>query len=678
MRKFVLFTLLMAFSLSVMADDEWPIAVDDTVYVNLGETYTVYPLVNDTAFGDNELIIASVSASNSVTILSSSDTSITFKLIDYAIGYDWYFGISYYLEPFNPFGIGRIIIIPEEPSDILFTNNIKATIYPQNLQFYDLYFNNWPASLGYFFPADAKTSPLFNYGLWIGGKDADDNLHLAAERYKQQGNDFWSGPLSDDGLVTTDSLNSGNWLRSWKVDRSEILSHIANYLDTAYQMPEAIESWPAHGDPNRNQAEFLAPFVDIDGDLEYHPELGDYPFIKGDQTIFFIYNDQLQHTESGGEALGVEIHCMAWAVNDVKNTNAYNSTMFFSYKFFNRSNETYYDTYIGTFADFDIGYARDDYVGCHVDNGNFFGYNGDDFDETIPSEIDTTWGYGDNIPTQSICILGGPFLDDDGRDNPLGECNESINGAGFGDGIIDNEMYGMNRFVYFANGNSAYMSDPNVAPDYYNYMRGLWKDSTSLLYGGNGHASTGGTIPARFIFPGESDACNWGTDGIATDPWTEETAGNEPGDRRGVASMGPFTFEAGSVHYLDIAMVTAPGDAGKNSKDLVQDYIAQIKQDYLVNPSDFGNQYVGLNDEINKQEQLLVYPNPIDGDIIRFKLPNAQATEYFIYNAAGQIIKQGILPAQKKQSLNISLLDSGWYILEVKTDGQVLRSKLIK
>jgi hypothetical protein len=28
-------------------------------------------------------------------------------------------------------------------------------------------------------------------------------------------------------------------------------------------MPEAIENWPAHGDPDLNQDEFIAPFVDV-------------------------------------------------------------------------------------------------------------------------------------------------------------------------------------------------------------------------------------------------------------------------------------------------------------------------------------------------------------------------------------------------------------------------------
>ncbi|RLD35749.1 MAG: hypothetical protein DRI74_10300 [Bacteroidetes bacterium] len=680
MKKYILFSLLMAFSLNIMAIDDMPIAVRDTVYVNLGETFTVYPLINDTAFNGDELIIDYAEGHN-VMILSSTDTSITFKVTGYAIGDDWIFRIHYYLEyeSFNPFGNALISIFPEKPINVLSVNDIKATIFPQNTQFFDAYFNTF--DLGYFFPAEDKTSPLFSYSLWIGGKDSDNNLHLAGERFKQQGNDFWNGPLSTDGLVSTDSINSGKWFRSWKVSRTEINNHIAHFQEANYEMPEAIETWPAHGNADLNQAEFLAPFIDIDGDLEYHPELGDYPFIKGDQTIFFIYNDQLEHTETQGAPLGIEIHCMAWAMNDVKSQGAYDKTMFFNYKIFNRSQETYHDTYLGVFADFDIGNSRDDYLGCHVENGNFYGYNGDDFDEDVPSGNDTIWGYGDNIPSQSICVLGGPFMDADNSDNPSGECNESINGAGFGDGIVDNEMFGMNRFIYFNNGGAPYMTDALYASEYYQYMKGIWKDTTSMVYGGNGHPSSGGNeaFPARFMFPGDSDPCNWGTNGI--DPemglWTEETANNQPSDRRGLASMGPFTFEAGSVHYLDIALVTAPGDAGKSSKDLVQDYISQIKQDYLINPTGFGNQYVGLNEEIKKQEALYVYPNPADGDIIRFELEDTHNAEYFIYNAAGQMIERGVLATQKEQSLNISHLQTGWYILEVKTKGQILRSKLI-
>jgi hypothetical protein len=237
----------------------------------------------------------------------------------------------------------------------------------------------------------------------------------------------------------------------------------------------------------------------------------------------FVFNDQMIHTETQGEILGVEIHCMAWAFDDQRGGEPYNSTIFYSYKIMNKSTVDYFDTYLGMYSDMDLGFAYDDYVGCHVQNGNFYVYNGEPIDGNGEPE-----SFGEKIPAQSICILSGPFMDADGLDNPDGSCDESINGSGFGDGEADNERFGMSRFVFFSNNTSLY-GDPEVAAEYYDHLRGIWKDGGSMLYGGNGHSSGGGNtlFPTRFMFPGDSDPCHWGTGGV--DPgalWTEETAGN--------------------------------------------------------------------------------------------------------------------------------------------------------
>mgnify|MGYP002640190677 CR=1 FL=1 len=673
MKKVILINLIILFSISIMAQMKAPVAVDDTVYVNMGETTTVYPLLNDYDQQGGVLKIVEVNGSGDYDFISFTDSTITFKIPDFYLFER--LKINYVLdyESFNSHGIGDVHIFSIIPNfDTLEINQVAAPIYPMNVQFFDVYFD-WSGP-NYHYPKDSPQSPLFSTSLWVGGKDASDQLHVAAERYRQLGSDFWPGPLNFNASI--DSVTAANWFRTWKVSREQINNHIANYNQAGYEMPEAIANWPAHGDANLGQDAFIAPFVDVDQDLEYHPEQGDYPFIKGDQTVFFIYNDQLDHTETGGAAMGLEIHCMAWGVDEVRDGSPYNSTMFYSYKIFNKSAETYYDTYLGIFADIDLGFGWDDYIGCHVENGNFYAYNGNEIDGNGEPEA-----YGENIPSQSICILSGPFIDDDNEDNPLGECDESINGSGFGDGEVDNERYGMNRFVYFNNGVSSYMTDPSIAPEYYDYMRGIWMDGSSMLYGGNGHAESGGNpdFQARFMFPGDSDPCNWGTEGV--DPgelWTEESAGNDPEDRRGLASMGPFTFEAGSVEYLDIALVTAPGDQTKSSKELLQDYIAQIKQDYLIDPMNFGNQYVGIEEPTTSENLLQVYPNPVTGDQIQFELVKTEQTEYVIYNTSGQEVQSGQLPAQQKQNLNIGQLQTGWYILEIKTAERIYRSKLIK
>ncbi|MCK5775148.1 MAG: T9SS type A sorting domain-containing protein [Bacteroidales bacterium] len=673
MKKYGLFILLSFMACSIYSQEVNSVAVNDTVFARMGETMTVYPLLNDYDPDGDDMIIESVNSST-VNILNFSDSTITFKVPDYSINNKlkifYKHPDSIYYPPCRAsIFINRILTI-----DTLDCNQIKTPIYPQNLQFWDTYFDQ-SSTLLYKYPHDRETSTMFCQDLWIGGKDSNGDLHLAAERYRQNGTDFWSGPLTDDGLAMADSTNAGKWFRTWKVTKTDVFDHINNYSDPSYQMPEAIESWPAHGDIQ--QAEFLAPFVDVDLDNEYHPENGDYPLIKGDESIFFIYNDHLEHSGTGGLPLGVEIHCMAWAYKEDAENASLNNTIFMSYTFFNRSNISYYDTYIGVYTDFDIGAYYDDYVGCDVGNGNFYGYNGRPMDGTgEPSS------YGENPPTQGICILGGPFIDDDAMDNPLGECNESVNGAGFGDGIVDNERFGLTGFVYFNSTGFTPLSDPIVAPEYYNYMQGLWRDGSPRVYGGNGHPAAGGDslFPARFMWPDDSDPCHWGTGGLEPSwdsLWTDETTGNNPADRKGMGSIGPFTFEAQSIHHLDLALVTAPGDQEIPSKNLLQEYIAQIKQDYLKNPEEFGNQYLSISEETKITQQLRVYPNPVVDDIIRFELPNTEKATYFIYSASGQVIESGSLAAQETPAINIAHLQSGWYILEVKTDGQNLRAKLI-
>lgn len=674
MKKLLFFLFVSTTMMQLLAQ---PVAVNDTVYFKFGETYTINPIANDYNPSGEDVKISNVFDGYEYELLSFNDSLLIFKMKDYFTSLDanpLQLKIKYQLDYENPISsYGYVHLIPEEIKiDTLESNLIKTPIFPMNLQFRDPFYNTYEPNFQY--PAGSTTSTMYSSGLWIGGKTAENELHLSAERYRQFEIEFWPGPLSVDGYITTDSVNAANWFRTWKVTRDEVNNHRNNFNQPNYIMPEAIENWPAHGDPLLNQDEFIAPFVDVDHDLEYHPENGDYPFIKGDVSVFFIYNDVLDYSPGDGyetSPLGVEVHCLAWALNEHRDQDAYNNSIFYSYKIINRSNTDYYDAFIGLSADFDIGYPTDDYVGCNVENGNFFGYNGDDNDIN----------YGSQIPSQSVCILGGPFKDEDGIDNPSGLCDESINGSGFGDGEIDNERLGMTRFTYNNNTASTYSSDPIFAEEYYNYLTGLWKDSSTIVFGGDGSVNNGGiqNLPSRFMFPGESDPCHWGTDEV--NPgfiWTEETNGNIAGDRRGIAVMGPFTFEAGSVEYVDIAYVTAPYTEDKSSKELLQDYIVEIRHDYLEDPMDFGFQYTGIEESAQKENLLEIYPNPVDGDQIWFELETMEQAVYIIYNSAGQQVLSGQLPAQKQQQIDLSSMNSGWYLLEIKTENKTYHSKLIK
>ncbi|NLJ81950.1 MAG: T9SS type A sorting domain-containing protein [Bacteroidales bacterium] len=206
--------------------------------------------------------------------------------------------------------------------------------------------------------------------------------------------------------------------------------------------------------------------------------------------------------------------------------------------------------------------------------------------------------YGENPPAVGVDFFQGPYLDPDGYDNPsfsgdgifgpsmFGSCEivtsdgnlreftwdrtgegddttayvlvraEAINGVNFGDGIVDNERYGMKRFVYHSNiSTSDPTSDPTLAWEYYNMLKGIWKDNTKMRYGANGHRSRANGPECDFMFPGDSDPCNWGTKGIVPNDknWMDKDV-NTPEDRRFMQSAGPFTLKKGAINYITVGI----------------------------------------------------------------------------------------------------------------------------
>jgi hypothetical protein len=122
----------------------------------------------------------------------------------------------------------------------------------------------------------------------------------------------------------------------------------------------------------------------------------------------------------------------------------------------------------------------------------------------------------------------------------------------------------MSKFVYYNNNSNAVDGNPTKAEDYYNYLRGIWRNGVRMTYGGNGHGGgTGFTSDTcDFMFPGDSDPSNWGTFGTPQALWTEVTAGNVPDDRRFLQSAGPFTLKPGAVNYITTGVVWARATNG--------------------------------------------------------------------------------------------------------------------
>ena len=461
---------------------------------------------------------------------------------------------------------------------------------------------NSPSAPYYEVPAGGGVHALYDGSLWLGGEDPAGNLKLAAVRFRQIGNDYWPGPLTVDGTASTDPETCLKWDRHFMISKVQVETHryyftlLASGVDpgtdplfeNGYTIPEEILQWPAHGDVTKNQSYLLAPFVDFvdaDGVMHgtagvYEPSLGDYPAydldkevdcnsrlvtdpvpLFGDFTMYWIFNDKGNiHTESQGEAIGMEIQAQmfAFATND-----EINSMTFINYVLINRGSLTLTNTYFGKWVDSDLGFAGDDYIGCDVQRGLGYSYNGDSFDE--PGDFG---GYGVQPPAIGVDFFEGPYQDPDNINNAygIGE-GQAINGLGYydptdlnPDSIVDNERFGMRRFLYHNNA-SGPMGDPDVAVEYYNYLRGIWADGTPMTYGGNGYNSS--NIVADFMFPGDSDPLHWGTEGV--DPgfaWTEEGVGNAPGDRRFIQSAGPFTLDPGEFNNITVGVVYGRAQTG--------------------------------------------------------------------------------------------------------------------
>ena len=618
-----------------------------------------------------------------------------------------------------------VALVAKSKNATLDINNFKViNLKPANVQGF------LGVASTFFYPKDEWIATIFANALWIGGQDENGQLKLAGEQYNQRGSDFQTGPLDSNASIDEETVEK--WYRTWVLSSCEINDFIALSHGTIDNnaVPEAIKTWPAHGDVTKGQLQNIAPFFDKDGNGIYEWRKGDYPLIKGDQCIFYVLNDAKEHTESGGDRIGLEAHVMVYAFGDEANPAFWNS-FFFNYKLHNRSATTLHNTYIANWCDFDLGYGGDDYIGSDVERGLFYVYNGTETDGS-----GQTWAYGDSVPAQGIVILGGALLDADGQDNPKIDVDKmrlsgdpdittkletaveeggyailddngnvieidvikltedaelykdywyyqndqigsnAINGAGFGDGIPDNERLGMTQFVHHTNDMSV-TGVPHTASDYYNLMQGIWKDNSKMHYGANGNPNNGANGPeCNYMFPGNTDRWNCGTFGVSVedvidDPrgWTEESVNNAPGDRRGLGASGPFTFQAGGSFEFDIAFVAAFGTENTIASGVEQmkNYADIIRKEFLHNPQRFSNN-TAVKEHQKDKVKVTVFPNPTTGKV--YIRTNANTTpQVKLYSLQGMLLLN-----TTGNEVDLSRFANGIYILQV--DNQ--RVKIVK
>ncbi|MEM7102553.1 MAG: hypothetical protein AAF502_05410 [Bacteroidota bacterium] len=431
-------------------------------------------------------------------------------------------------------------------------NNVRARLLGGGDQWWDL------ADGRYVIPnvplGETEVSSIFAASVWVGGFDDGGNLKIAAQTYRQSGNDFWPGPLDENG--ETEQATCNNWDRHFEVLGSNIDRLTADYLSDddgdgnpdftiTDEVAEDLLRWPAKGNPHfasrvgfslPNQE--LAPFFDADGDGLYDPQKGDFPIIGitdcdisdvgdatyGDQMIFWIYNDKGNiHTETGGDRIGMEVHALAFGF---ATDDEINNMSFYKYKLFNKATEALNDSYIAMWVDPDLGCWSNDYVGCNIEEIDGkprnlgIVYNG----EAVDNDCSGVPGYGSEVPMLGVDYFRGP-RDESGTE------------------------LGMSAFIYYNNDFST-NGNPEVAIDFYGYMAGFWKDGSPIEFGGDGFQE--GTFETNFMFPSDPSSPN------GPGVWSECSENNDPADRRFVQSSGPFRLDPGATNEVIIGAVWVP------------------------------------------------------------------------------------------------------------------------
>lgn len=548
----------------------------------------------------------------------------------------------------------------------------------------------------YSVPKDLGNSPLFTASMWMGGYKGG-TLHEAAMTYRQNGLDFWTGPLDtlSDSSGTTPLINPNTPVNDpvWKINRYDVANFIYNWNHgnvqngTYIPKPNFI-SWPGNG--SGNYAHDLAPYVDVNSNGIYDPlQGGDYPLIKGDQMLWWVFNDKaFTHGESGGTPLGVEVHASAYAFicpNVVDSNRVLNYTSFYNYKIFNRSNNQYDSANIGLWMDTDLGNNSDDYIGCDVMNNYGYTYNGDDYDSDYAGIV----GYHNDLPAFACNVLNGPPA------NPGDHIDNNNNG------IIDepNENCLMGYFGFFLNTGDSQIGNPmGLHPNQYaNFMRGYWRNGSKWKYGGYGTNSS--NVVCRHLFPGTSDPYGISMGGSISNPippqapyntttgWTCQSGGLLPSDMRFQIGVGPFTMLPHGVYDIDYALVFSQDSAQcVNASHLCilpraqQDNI-RVRNWFAANnfPSCLNLSGLSVKENSLATGNVSVYPNPAEQYVTIEFNSSVEKVTVELLDMVGNTVKAGIFNATERFiSIPVNDLSQGVYILKIQSERGWVSKRFVK
>jgi hypothetical protein len=488
---------------------------------------------------------------------------------------------------------------------------------------------------------DFNVYPLFAGGLWISGKDEQGAIKLAASVYGGfSGNyDYFAGPVVENAQ----NFYCDQMEHFWPITQEDIDAFLEDFQDGVLnEFHTNVMRWPAKGNPEfanifgyNLPIQDLAPFVDQNGDGLYDPKQGDYPAMKGDQAVWWVFNDVGNiHAETGADPLGAEIQVMAYTFSG--QSEAIDYSTFYDFKLINRSQTALDSFYTAIFFDNDLGCYTDDYIGCYPEEDLSFVYNEDAVDGTTGCFCDQ----GVNTYCEAIPLFGVKVLN-----SPADENGEPL---------------GMSSFMYYNNPGilppPSPVFDPSTPEQFYNLMQGQWTDGSPLIDTDDGYADVGDTTTYAF-YDNPADP----------NGWSMCTVNLPPGDRRTVMGTGPA--------YL------APGEALEYSYVLL--FVKDVPHPCpditpLIEAGQEAQQIFDLNTstvDVHTDIHLVIFPNPFSSNCtIRINKEGQQIKQLKLINAQGQTVKHYNNLAGNEISIERDQLPAGVYFYHLTTHQDMVAS----
>ncbi|MCB0707748.1 MAG: T9SS type A sorting domain-containing protein [Saprospiraceae bacterium] len=506
----------------------------------------------------------------------------------------------------------------------------------------------WDFTEGQFNPND-DPSLIRASGLWFGGISQNEYPRVSAQMFNHQyQTDFKAGLI--DPL--TNEICEEDFNRIWKVNRQQVLDHMADFQDDGdidFKIP-AIYAWPGIGNPffaeyndgiNIPDGLFgLADFYDFDGNNIYDPDMGDFPVVRVNgcsesiipsQFAWFAFNDDVVHYQTMSDGLKWQVYATIFAFNCTDN-QALNNAVFAKFKTINYNEVAYDSTFIGAFFAPSIGCPEDDYYGSSPDRALTFAYNSDNEDAPCaPYE-----GYESAPPAVGMDILRGPIktiFDQNG--NPIDFVEVGVSSSGHFNPVSD---------VY-------------LPISYYNLLSGSLPDGSPIPNNG-------------FPFP------DFPTDIVGI---SELSLGTPAGERNILTASGPFQMVPGAINEYLIAYSFF--DGGADYLDNVSGFVNQSDeiQAAFDNCFDLSTECTPALSKIARLDisnQIQLFPNPAS-KIVNLESGDIQIERVLLYDISGHLIQEWQISQNQPLSLELNDLPGGLYILHVSTEKGVANKKLI-